>query len=212
MTQAAEARAGLAILIPAAGGSTRMRGRDKLLEPVRGRALLADRVAVASSALASSATAPGPVVVTLPPRDAAPERWAALEGGGAQLVEVADAAQGLSASLAAGIAALPRDCTGVMILPADMPDITAADIAAVFAGFDGRRILRGASASGRPGHPVLFPARDVAALAGVTGDRGGRDLLAAVNDRVTLVTLPGDHALTDLDTPEDWAAWRARQT
>jgi hypothetical protein len=25
------------------------------------------------------------------------------------------------------------------------------------------------------------------------------------------VALPGLHAITDLDTPEDWAAWRARQ-
>ncbi|PJE36025.1 nucleotidyltransferase family protein, partial [Pseudooceanicola lipolyticus] len=29
-------------------------------------------------------------------------------------------------------------------------------------------------------------------------------------DRVQLVPLPGQRARADLDTPEDWAAWRAR--
>jgi hypothetical protein len=27
-----------------------------------------------------------------------------------------------------------------------------------------------------------------------------------------LITLPARHAVTDLDTPEDWAAWRAART
>ena len=92
---------GLAILIPAAGAAARMRGRDKLLETVRGQPLLADRVAAASTA----PQAPGPVLVTLPSRERAPGRWDALEGSGAHLIEVATPGDGLSASLAAGIAA-----------------------------------------------------------------------------------------------------------
>jgi len=197
---------GLAILIPAAGAAARMRGRDKLLETVRGQPLLADRVAAASTA----PQAPGPVLVTLPSRERAPGRWDALEGSGAHLIEVATPGDGLSASLAAGIAALPALASGVMILPADMPDITADDICKVLAAFDGTTILRGATAGGIPGHPVLFPARDFPALATLTGDRGGKALLDAAGARVTLLPLPGDHAVTDLDTPEDWAAWRAR--
>lgn len=215
----------LTILIPAAGGSARMRGRDKLLEHVRGRPLLADRVSVATSAIAASADratssagtssahpAPGAgVIVALPPRAVAADRWAALSQTEARLIEVADHRAGLSASLRAGIAALPRECAGLMILPADMPDITAGDIAVLLDAFDGAAILRGASADGRPGHPVLFPARDFRALAAVTGDRGGRAVIEAARARTRLVSLPGEHALTDLDTPEDWAAWRARQ-
>ena len=42
-------RGGVFILIPAAGGSTRMRGRDKLLEDVGGTPLLARQVRVALS-------------------------------------------------------------------------------------------------------------------------------------------------------------------
>ncbi len=198
---------GPAILIPAAGGSTRMRGRDKLLEPVRGRPLLAERVATAlvgGRAVAAAAE----VYVALPPRHLAPDRWAALDGSSARCITVADHANGLSASLRAGVAALPALCPGLMILPADMPDITADDIAALIDRFDGQHILRGASAEGRPGHPVLFPARDFAALRALAGDEGGRGVLAAASDRLRLVPLPADHALTDLDTPEDWARWR----
>ncbi|MCB1328189.1 MAG: nucleotidyltransferase family protein [Maritimibacter sp.] len=198
---------GPAILIPAAGRSTRMRGRDKLIEPVRGRPLLADRAAIAVTALGAAAS----VLVALPPRNAAPDRWDALGGLGVTCVEVAAPEAGMSASLAAGIAALPAFVTALMILPADMPDITADDLSALISAFDGRTILRGTGDDGTPGHPVLFPARDLPALAAQTGDQGGRALLAADPARVRLVPLPGRHALTDLDTPEDWAAWRARQ-
>lgn len=191
------------ILIPAAGASTRMRGRNKLLEPVRGRPLLADRVAAAAATGAE-------VIVTLPPRADAPMRWAALDGAPARRIEVARHREGLAQSIKAAVAALPADCSGLMVLPADMPDVTAEDIAAVIAGMDGETILRGATAAGAPGHPVLFPARDFAALAALSGDTGGRSVVAAARARVRLVPLPDAHARTDLDTPEDWANWRRR--
>ncbi len=202
-----------AILIPAAGASARMRGCDKLLEPVPGRVLLADRVTAAAAgstppAETSGSAAAPEIIVTLPPHARAPRRWAALSGSRARLVEVPEAREGLAASLRAGVAALPASCPGLMILPADMPDISAADIARLLALFDGKTILRGASADGQPGHPVLFPARDFARLAALRGDLGGRHILKADAARVRLVPLPGRHALTDLDTPEDWAAWR----
>jgi CTP:molybdopterin cytidylyltransferase MocA len=41
------------------------------------------------------------------------------------------------------------------------------------------------------------------------GDDGGRAIMIAHRDQTHLVPLPGDHATRDLDTPEDWAAWRA---
>ncbi|PKP79286.1 MAG: nucleotidyltransferase family protein, partial [Alphaproteobacteria bacterium HGW-Alphaproteobacteria-2] len=93
----------------------------------------------------------------------------------------------------------------VLVLPADMPEITTEDLRAVAAAFDGAHVLRGAGADGTPGHPVLFPAAALPALAALSGERGARDLAAGAR----LVTLPGRHALTDLDTPEDWADWRA---
>ena len=43
------------------------------------------------------------------------------------------------------------------------------------------------------------------------GDDGGRAVVRAAADRMQLVPLPGQRARRDLDTPEDWAAWRAEQ-
>ena len=179
-----------------------MGGRDKLLEGIDGLPLLR---LVAGRALASSA----PVTVVLPPD--APARHAAIAGLALRIVMAADAGLGMAASLVAGLAALPPDTPGVMILPADMPDLTTDDLRLVLDHFarDPSRIWRGSTADGHEGHPVLFPADLIPALAAMSGDEGGRSVIRAQRDRVSLVTLPDRHALLDLDTPEDWAAWRA---
>lgn len=194
----------LPILILAAGASLRMGGRDKLMLPVRGQTLLADR---AGMALRCSKV----VIVALPARDQAADRWATLDGLPVRRLSVPDRSSGLSASLRAGIAALPETARGVMVLLADMPELTAADLQMVRDGWDGETATRGATDDGRPGHPVIFPRRLFGALADLRGDRGAGALLASGQEPVRLVPLPGTHALCDLDTPADIAAWRARR-
>ncbi len=196
--------ANLVILLLAAGASTRMRGGDKLMEYVAGQPLIAH--------LAQQARATGfSLFVTLPDLDH--PRAGAIHG--AKLIPVPDAGQGMSASIRAGISNLPDDTAGVMILPADMPEITTADFRTLADQFDGPNgtILRASSVDDqgqpRPGHPVLFPRRCFHALKTLTGDSGAKALLRG--ESVMHIPLPGRHALTDLDTPEDWAAWRANQ-
>jgi CTP:molybdopterin cytidylyltransferase MocA len=193
-----------AILILAAGASARMQGSDKLLEDIAGQPLLRDR---ALAALSTGAT----VLAALPPQDAAPARWAALDGLKITLITVSHPQNGMSASLRAGLAALHASVPGLMVLLADMPEISGSDLTALLDRFDGEAILRGASSDGKPGHPVLFPRRDFAALARLGGDQGARDVLKTEADRVRLIPLPAAHALTDLDTQADWARWRALQ-
>ena len=72
----------------------------------------------------------------------------------------------------------------------------------------GDTVVRAAGADGTPGSPALVPRRLFAALRSLDGDTGGRDVLK--REAQDILPLPGRHALTDLDTPEDWAAWRAR--
>jgi molybdenum cofactor cytidylyltransferase len=190
------------ILILAAGASSRMGGRDKLLETVQGQPLLR---LVAMRALATEAA----VLAVLPPDR--PARAEALQGLSLCQVIAEDAAQGMTASLHAGLAALPTVTTAAMILPGDMPGITTDDLALILTAHSQapRAILRGTTADGREGHPALFPADLFPALMALTGDEGGRSVLRAHRDRVRLIVLPGDHATLDLDTPNDWAAYRA---
>lgn len=177
-----------------------MAPRDKLLEPVAGVPLLGR---VVRAALAASAR----VVVVLPTDR--PGRADALNGLGVHVVTAARARDGLAESLRAGLAAVPDG--PVLLLLADLPEIEAADLSRVLA--EGQSypdlILRGAAEDGTPGHPVLFPARFRPALMRLTGDQGARELLRAHADAVRAVVLPARHAVTDLDTPEDWANWRA---
>jgi CTP:molybdopterin cytidylyltransferase MocA len=190
------------ILLLAAGASSRMAPRDKLTEPVEGEPLLR------RSALVALATGAPVIVVLAPDR---PARMAALKGLAVTRVIAADAARGMAASLRSGLAALGTGARGVMVLPADMPGFATADLAALLTRFaaDPLRILRGAGADGTPGHPVLFPADLFPSLAALQGDEGGRSILRAQAARVDLVPLPGNRALLDLDTPADWAAFRA---
>ena len=120
-------------------------------------------------------------------------------------------AEGMATSIAAGIAAIDRRADAVLIVLGDMPGIGAAEIDRVIAGFnpeEGRAIVRAVSPDGRPGHPVLFGRRFFEELAALEGDRGAKVVVAEHPDFVADVALTGDRALTDLDTPEDWAAWR----
>ncbi|PTE23594.1 CTP--molybdopterin cytidylyltransferase [Cereibacter changlensis JA139] len=185
------------ILILAAGASSRMRGADKLLEPVEGVPLLR---LLAQRALATEVR----VLVALPPDR--PSRTVALEGLAVERTTVAEAAEGMAAALRVGAAAVRGP---LMVLLGDLPEITTEDLQAMLKA--GREtpeaILRATSAEGQPGHPILFPPALLPELMRLTGDTGARALLAGRPLR--LIALPGRHATTDLDTPEDWAVWRA---
>lgn len=189
------------ILILAAGAASRMRGADKLLEDVGGEPLLAR---VARAALATGQD----VTVVLPPDR--PLRAVALEGLRLRRVIAQRAAEGMAESVKAGLAATDPQ-NGVMLLLADLPEITAADLAAMLALWQAEpaAILRGTAADGTPGHPVCFPPDLREELAGLQGDEGARSVIVRHRARLLPVPLPDRHAVTDLDTPEEWAEWRA---
>ncbi|MCL5779083.1 nucleotidyltransferase family protein [Limibaculum sp. FT325] len=183
-----------------------MGGADKLTEEAGGRPLLA------RAAAALKASAVDGVLAVLRPGDAA--RGAALVGLGVRVVENPRAADGMGTSIAAGVAALGPGADAVLIALGDMPDLDPSDIDRLIAAFDpaeGRAIVRALGADGTPGHPVIFGRRFFEPLRALEGDTGARAVVAEHPDFVVDVTLSGRSALTDLDTPQDWAAWRARQ-
>ncbi|MFK7744036.1 MAG: NTP transferase domain-containing protein [Roseobacter sp.] len=191
----------LPVVILAAGQSRRMRGSDKLMEDIGGTPLLMHQVAKAVSI--------GPVYVTLPPQPH--PRWDVVADQNVTCVPVPGAKTSMSASLRAGLAALPKSTQAAMLLLADLPSLTVQDLTRVAAAVDldsKTMIWRGSTADGAPGHPVVFRASLFPKLMQVTGDSGGAEVIKAHKNTTEHVALPLDHARRDLDTPEDWAKWR----
>lgn len=188
------------IIIPAAGASSRMRGGDKLMEDVWGQPCI---VAMAERALAVSPD----VFVAVPSLDH--PRTKTLAGLPIHLVPVPDAADGMSRSLQRASRLVPQS-QGVMILPCDMPGISAKDLATVAAAFTGDEIVRATAADGTPGHPIIFPAATLPSFTALEGDRGAAPIVASGAYRIKKVQLESDAPILDLDTPEAWADFRQR--
>lgn len=189
------------VLIPAAGAATRMRGADKLLEVVDGVPLLVRQVCIAQSAGLN-------VLVTL--RADRPLRGAAIAGLDVDIQTIDAPDEGIAASIRAGAVWARARGAALMVLLADLPDITASDIttmAQAAHNHDGQ-IVQATASDGTPGHPVVWPWSALPQLALVRGDSGGRHIIAQSGLPIHRVALPGRAAVTDLDTPEAWAVWR----
>lgn len=112
-----------------------------------------------------------------------------------RIVEAADWAEGLSASLKAGLAAAEGDAAVITLV--DLPRLPVEAVTRILTPPPGPATLRRAVYDGRPGHPVLL-GRDhwAAAAASAEGDRGAsRYLRAQGADEVELAELwDGDDA------------------
>lgn len=184
-----------AILILAAGASSRMRGTDKLLLEIDGTPLIL-RAVRAALGVADE------VIVALPVKS---DRRAWLGDTAARIVEVEDPA--MSDSLRAGVAACRADA--LLVHLADMPDVDVRALSRLSTAWTmgTAPILRATDADGTPGQPVVFHRDLFPELVAVRGDTGARDVVA--RHPWDTCALPGKAATTDLDTPEDWVAWWA---
>ncbi|WP_170412517.1 nucleotidyltransferase family protein [Ruegeria atlantica] len=193
------------IILLAAGQSRRMAGADKLMQSVDGLPLLRRS--------AQTALQVGPVIVALPP--APHPRHDALKGLSVVAVGIPDADEGMNASLRGALAHVPAGSKAVMVLLADLPEITADDLRKVTESvhdYPDCLIWRGASSAGKPGHPVVFARPLFGELSQLAGDEGAQSVVKAHKDAVHLQLLPNQNALLDLDTPEDWARWRSQKS
>ena len=134
------------------------------------------------------------------------------------LVDIPDAKLGMSATLRRGAAEARAlllrhedddyECSGMMVLLPDMPDITTTDLVEMNNAFtsSGGTSVRASTADGNLGHPTIFSATTLRAFETLTGDKGAAQLF----DQDTWIpcALPGNRARLDLDTPEDWDNWR----
>ena len=110
-----------------------------------------------------------------------------------------DWAEGQSASLRAGVAALAERVGAITITLGDQPAMTPAAIDAVVGARDGESLAVRATWAGRPGHPVLLERALFAKVNELRGDEGARGLLE--HARVRLVACDGLGEDADIDTP-----------
>lgn len=195
-------------LLLAAGAGRRMGTPKALLRDPDGTAWVARAARVLGEGGCSR------VVVVV---GAAGDRVAALVPMEAEVVHAAAWAEGMGASLRAGLAAVagasPWDdvdaADAVLVMLVDTPGVTPAVVARLVARA-GPAVLARASYRGRPGHPVLLGREHwTGVAAGAAGDAGARLYLSA--RRVAAVECGDVGDGRDLDRPEDVEA-AARHT
>jgi molybdenum cofactor cytidylyltransferase len=185
----------VAIVLLAAGRSSRMGGPNKLMALFDGKPLVRR---TAERALGSKAS--GTIVVTGHQRERV---RAALAGLNVTFADNPDFADGLSTSLKAGIAYLPEDIAGAMIVLGDMPGVVSDDLDRLIDAFrkaGGNSVVR-ASHQGKRGNPVLLPRLLFPAIAHLEGDTGARHLVEVEGLDVIDVEI-GEGASVDVDTRE----------
>jgi CTP:molybdopterin cytidylyltransferase MocA len=179
-------------LILAAGEGTRFGPRPKLLEPLRGRPLLEHAIRAQEAVDELS-----PIVVVLGAH--ADELRSAIDFGRAVPIVCEVWQEGQSASLRAGLSALPG-IPRVLVTLGDVPTVTPDAIRRLLHAPDGAR----AAYAGRPGHPVVLGPAQLELLSKITGDEGARSVLPAQ----LLIECSDLCSGLDVDTPTDLEAIR----
>ncbi len=187
-----------AILL-AAGRSTRM-GSNKLLADLNGKP-------VVRRTLDNIEAAGLPALVVL--GNMATEVRAVL-GDGHAFVEAPDYAEGLSRSLHAGIVAAPDDWRAAIVCLGDMPEVPPSVLTALARTFREPHDIVVPTWNGKRGNPVLWGRAYFPRLGALSGDVGGKALLAEFADRIIEVDAGTDAILTDIDTPDALEASRNR--
>jgi molybdenum cofactor cytidylyltransferase len=184
-------RARIAAVILAAGSARRM-GANKLLATIDGKPL----VRIAAEAAVGSQASPVVVVTGM----YAGEVAEVLSGLAVTQAFNPDHASGLASSLSVGLARLPADVDGAVVLLADMPRVDSPIIDRLIDAFDRGRIVVPAF-QGRRGNPVLWSREFFPQLQSLAGDIGGRFVIEA-NAAAVVEVATGDAITMDVDTPE----------
>jgi len=176
-----------------AAGSSKRFGADKRL------AKMEDGRSVLEASVASVQTTRLPLLVCLRPGDDIAQQL--LKQLAVSFVCCDRAAEGLGATLAQGMAALPN-WEGVLVALADMPWIAPATYVDVADTLTPTHICRPVY-QGEAGHPVGFGSAFFQQLRDLSGDRGAKAVVAANADKMLSINVsdPGIHQ--DIDHPRD---------
>lgn len=183
-------------ILLAAGQGSRF-GSDKLLHR------LPDGTPLAVAAARSLRQACDRLIAVLRPGSDTLAGLLAAEG--CEIVICQEAEAGMGHSLAAGVRASPV-ALGWVVALADMPFIAATSYQAVVAALRAGASLAASEFRSQRGHPVGFAGQWFEQLAALTGDHGGKPILAAHRDEMVLCPVDDPGVLRDIDRPADLPA------
>jgi molybdenum cofactor cytidylyltransferase len=177
----------------AAGESRRWGADNKLLAPVDGKPM----VRHTAEAILESGVRP---VLVVTGHEAA-DIQSALAGLKLSFHHAPDFADGMSASLKAGVAAVPDDCSGALICLGDMPFVRPGTLDRLADAHAGQAALF-PTYRGKRGNPVLLARSLFADIMRLSGDEGARTLLRAIPDQVGELAVDDPGILRDVDQPD----------
>lgn len=139
-----------------------------------------------------------------------------LAGVDARFIHAPDWAEGMAATLRAGIGALAPRADGVCVFLGDMPLVHVALCPALIMAAEQSGYAARPRYEGKPAHPVAFTRAAFADLMALEGDQGANALLKQRPQVVAYLDTAESGALLDIDTPADLAAatraWNACAT
>jgi len=207
--QKAETPQKMACILLAAGQSRRMGGTNKLLMEIRGKPV----VRYAAEALCQAGLGDVYVVTGHQPEQV----QNSLNGLQVTFVHNPDYASGQASSVVQAISVLPEGVSDVLIALGDMPLINPALLTALAkqhlakSGTGLPQItlptyqIEGNSEMVRRGNPVIWSRAFFADLTELSGDQGGRQILADYPACIQQLHWPDPHAFMDVDTGEAFA-------
>lgn len=186
----------IAIVILAAGRSRRMGVNNKLLMPFGTSSMLKQ---VTQIALASKAEQV--VVVTGHEQHKVQQQLAQLP---LEFIHNDEYDSGKASSIGKGIRSLDQSVSGVIIMLGDMPLVETQHLNCLIDRFEAlpEDAIVVPYTSEQRGNPLLWGCSHFGALQSLTGEQGGKELLAHFSSKINYVALPSSAIHMDFDTPD----------
>ncbi len=190
----------IAVIVPAAGMSTRMGGANKLLLTFRGKTLIERAVDTLLSSEVDEI-----IVVLGYEAEKVKEK---LKGKRVRVVENSSYHEGMGTSIRAGLAAVPPEASAIMIYLADQPLLEPDDLNQLIRAFaeakDKNKSIVVPFFRGQRGNPVILDSCYKEAILEIVGDMGCKHVIKRNPDKVLVVEMETDHVLRDIDRIEDY--------
>lgn len=187
----------LSLIVLAAGKSTRMHGRNKLLIKLEDKPMIRRVVEVALSSKVDE------VIVVLGWEGDKIQK--ALSDLPCRFVVNEDYKKGQSSSVKAGLKEIGETTEAVLILPGDIAKIETSAINRVIEEYTRRKHpIIVAAHQGRPGHPILLDRQLFDEIGQIDEQSFGLKAVTKKHEgRIRFIEVGSPNVLRDVDTPED---------